>query len=302
MIVTANRPAGAKTTWPKAAPTEQIPSPDRFIADSTPPQNNLPKPSAGAAGAGDSLFPLMGNGGYKSKHYTIELDVDVAKNNFNSARTTLDATATQDLSAFNLDFKGFDIAQITVNGKEAQFKRDEGELTITPDQPLLKGQDFQVSVQYSGQPQPVQSDSAPVTIGWNGFSGGTYVVSEPEGSPGWYPCNDHPTDKATYTFKVTVDNPYIVAANGKLESTCSQGDKTTYTFEAHDPMASYLTTVHIGNYTRVEDQGANGLPIRHYFPSDMVEVGKYDFGRTPEMLDYFSQNMAPTLSKTMAWW
>jgi len=27
---------------------------------------------------------------------------------------------------------------------------------------------------------------------------GSVAVGEPQGSPGWFPCNDNPQDKATY--------------------------------------------------------------------------------------------------------
>ncbi|MGW8368681.1 MAG: hypothetical protein ACWGPN_08365, partial [Gammaproteobacteria bacterium] len=42
------------------------------------------------------------------------------------------------------------------------------------------------------------------------------VASEPVGAAAWYPVNDHPRDKATYRFEITVPQPYVVAANGLL--------------------------------------------------------------------------------------
>ena len=39
--------------------------------------------------------------------------------------------------------------------------------------------------------------------GWVTVDGGSFVLSEPDGSAGFYPVNDHPLDKATYTFRVT---------------------------------------------------------------------------------------------------
>ncbi len=35
----------------------------------------------------------------------------------------------------------------------------------------------------------------------------------------WYPGNNHPADKATYTFRITVPDTYEVAANGILSQT-----------------------------------------------------------------------------------
>ena len=40
--------------------------------------------------------------------------------------------------------------------------------------------------------------------GWVPTGDGAYVVNEPQGSPGWYPVNDSPKDKATFDIVVTV--------------------------------------------------------------------------------------------------
>ena len=63
-------------------------------------------PSPGAPGIGDPYYPLLGNGGYDAIHYTIDLDLDVEAGAIVDATTTIDAVATQDLSTFNLDFRG----------------------------------------------------------------------------------------------------------------------------------------------------------------------------------------------------
>jgi aminopeptidase N len=36
---------------------------------------------------------------------------------------------------------------------------------------------------------------------------------EPDGSMTWYPVNDHPTDKATYSVEITVPEGKVAAAN-----------------------------------------------------------------------------------------
>ena len=46
------------------------------------------------------------------------------------------------------------------------------------------------------------------------------------GASGWYPVNEHPLDKATYTLRVTVPQPYVVAANGLLEATIPSASVT----------------------------------------------------------------------------
>ena len=185
-------------------------------------------PSAGTKGIGDSLYPGFGNGGYDAQHYTLDLNVtDVGTSTLNGI-TTIEAKATQDLSSFTLDFIGFTIGSITVNGKQALFSRDGQELTITPAEPLYADDTFMVEVRYNGSPEQITSVAIPVPTGWVNFDGGSFVLSEPDGAANYYPVNDHPLDKASYTFRVTVPETVEVAANGVLAETLNNGNSTTY--------------------------------------------------------------------------
>lgn len=251
------------------------------------------QPQPGAAGVGDSLYPGFGNGGYDTQHYTLDLNVtDVATSALN-AITTIEAKATQDLSSFNLDFIGFTIDEIIVNGKPAEFSRDGQELTITPAEALHADDAFTVEVKYSGSPEQITSVALPVLTGWVNFGDGSFVLSEPDGAANYYPVNDHPLDKASYTFRVTVPEPFEVAANGVLEETTDNGDSTTYVFEAQDPMASYLTTVNISEFNVETAETPNGIPIRNYFAEGISEDLLKPFDLQPQMIDFFSDTFGP---------
>ena len=261
-------------------------------------QDELAKATPGADGIGDSRYPQLGNSGYDAQHYTLDLNVtDVETSNLDAV-TTIEAQATQNLSSFNLDFVGFDIASITVNGEPAQFSRNGQELNITPSDSLHQGDNFAVEIAYSGSPEVTQSLSEikeeTIPVGWNPFMGGSYVLGEPNGAENYYPVNNHPLDKASYTFRVTTPKPYEVAANGVLEKTIDNGNTNTYVFEANDPMASYLSTVNIYDGFNTQTQtSTNGVPIRNYFAEGIPEAQLEAFNRQPEMIDYFSEVFGP---------
>jgi aminopeptidase N len=115
------------------------------------------------------------------------------------------------------------------------------------------------------------------------------VLSQPDGAANFFPVNDHPLDKATYTFRITVPEPFEVAANGALEETIDQGELTTFVWEMRAPMASYLATVNIGEFDIETGQSPNGIPIRNYFTSGLGKAYRQPFARQGEMLDFFSQ-------------
>jgi aminopeptidase N len=251
------------------------------------------EPEPGADSIGDPFYAPLGNGGYDAQHYTLDLAVDMANNTLDGT-ATITALATQNLSSFNLDLMGFEIGEITVNGAAATWSVSPHELTITPAEPLLNGEAFTVSVAYSGSPTGLNLTPAmPYLGGWVNYGDGVFVASEPAGAAGWYPVNDHPLDKATYTLRITVPKPYMVAANGLLQETTDNGDTTTTVWEASDPVASYLVTVNIGDFVMLTEEGPNGLPIRHFFPPKYAEIAQFSFSRTPDMIAFFNELFGP---------
>jgi hypothetical protein len=276
-------------------------------SDSTPKPSPSPSPTdtpvptptpvvgePGSAGIGDSYYEDLGNGGYDAWHYTLDLTVDM-ESGVLTGTTTMAAQATQDLGAFDLDFQGFEISSVAVNGLPVGYERSDHELILTLGDPLADGSPFTTSVTYSGVPEPVDAcTDLSIPVGWTYDEDvGVYVISEPNGAAAWYPVNDHPRDKASYTFRVTVPEPYVVAANGLLQETVDHGDTATYVWEASDPTASYLTTVAIGDYVVQAEEGPGGLPIRHYFPADWDTDKVLSFVRTAEMIEYFSTVFGP---------
>ncbi|MFN8528501.1 MAG: M1 family metallopeptidase [Anaerolineae bacterium] len=245
----------------------------------------------GSVGVGDSLFTLSGNGGYDVQHYTIDLVWDNVTNIIDST-VTVEAIATQPLSSFNLDFFGFDLTVITVNDTDAEFTRDQGELTITPAASIAEGETFTAVITYSGNPSNIAGAAIPIG-GWQNYSAGVFVASEPVGAPGWYPVNDTPSDKATYTLIITVPDPFVVAANGVPADPVDNGDTITYRFDVNQPMASYLATVNIGDFRVERSEGENGLPIINYFPQNFTATQTRPFARQADILAYFSSVFGP---------
>ena len=144
----------------------------------------------GSAGLGDPFFPLGGNGGYDVRHYGLTLNYEPQSNNL-TGTAVIDAVATQDLSQFDLDLRGFDITALAVNGTAAPFTRSGQELVIEPTEGLPTGETFTVTIDYSGTPSVVTDPDGSIE-GWVPTDDGAVSVGEPQGSPGWYPCNDNP--------------------------------------------------------------------------------------------------------------
>jgi aminopeptidase N len=289
LLVCGCVPANQTSPQPTAS-VAQTPQPSVSISATPSPQATrqaLATPLALALdGLGDPYYPQLGNGGYDVLRYTLELSADVQRNTLGGT-ATIAARATQDLHAFNLDFEGLTISAIAVDGQPATYRRSGRELTITPAAALLAGAIFSTTVAYRGTPHTTRSEAVSIPLGWNAYKDGVYVVSEPSGAATWYPANDHPLDKALYSFKITVAKPLVVAANGLLTGTTDNGTTQTFTWETRHPMASYLATVNIGRFVTQTANGPGNLLIRNFFPTELAPNATLVFSRTGEMIGFF---------------
>jgi aminopeptidase N len=244
---------------------------------------------AGSPGVGDPFFPLAGNGGYDVSNYSLTLGYDPQTRQLDGS-ATIAATATQNLSRFDLDLRGFDISAITVNGRAASFSRDGQELIITPQVGLRSGEPFTVMVGYAGTPTVVTDPDQSIE-GWVPTDDGAFVVGEPQGSPGWYPVNDSPRDKATFDFRVTVPDGLTVMANGVLLSRTSAGGRSTFVWRENSPMAPYLATATLGRFDLTQYRLDNGIPV--YIAVDPTLSTSSVLKKLPDIVNFYASIYGP---------
>jgi aminopeptidase N len=266
---------------------------------------------AGAPGVGDDYYPLYGNGGYDVKHYLLKVSYYPATDHLVGV-ATISALATQNLCRFNLDFQGLTVRSITVNGKRARWTRShDHELTVTPKHRLKQGKRFRTVVRYDGVPRTqvdLSVPDEPLPYGFIHTDDGAVIVSEPEGSANWFPLNDHPTDKAAFTFVVTVPAGLEAVSNGRLIGRKTHGRSTTWVWHAPEPMAPYLATATIGQFDLRSYRTADGLrmydavdPDLYEEPVDPQDPASPTFGeiadgslaRQGEIIDFLAERFGP---------
>ncbi|MFJ6622749.1 M1 family metallopeptidase [Kitasatospora sp. NPDC091335] len=242
----------------------------------------------GADGLGDSYYPTLGNGGYRVSHYDIRLKYQPATDELEGTTTIL-ATATQDLSRFNLDF-ALNVTEVRVNGRPAAFATSgDQELEITPARPLAKGSQATVVVRYKDVPSTVTKYGG--FTAWHRTPDGAVVAGEPVSAGWWFPSNDHPSDKATFDVSVQVPNGSQVISNGVLTGTSSQAGWTRYSWREDKPQATYLATLAIGKFDITTDTTASGLPVYNAYSKDLGEnaaAARASVERTGELVDWLS--------------
>jgi len=245
---------------------------------------------AGSDGVGDPFFPQAGNHGYDVARYDISLRYRPSRDEL-SATTRIRATAAQELSAFNLDFRGPRVRSIKVDGARAFGRREGQELIVTPKAEIGAGARFGVAIRYGGEVGAV-TDPDGSRAGWFNTDDGSLVAAEPVGSSSWYPANDHPTDKARFAFEVQVPRGLEAIANGRFTDRTREGRWATFEWRQQEPMAPYLATVATGQF-RIERSKVRGIPSLVALDPRVAARSRKPLRRTGRIVALFESLFGP---------
>ncbi|CAN5848270.1 M1 family metallopeptidase [soil metagenome] len=250
----------------------------------------------GSAEGDDPYFPASGNGGYDVKHYELAIDADTDTEGATEsidAVATLKVTSTETLESFSLDLEALEVSSVRVDGSAVGFRQRAGEIRVTPRQTIAADETFEIEVSYHGRPQPKPYGSLG-DIGWSSNETSTWVASEPNGAATWFPSNDQPGDKATFRFEITVPKSLEAVANGTMLSNAVTGDgRRTWVWEMDAPMATYLATVVIDDFTFDTGKGPDGIRLRDAIPDALVDESDDYTEMHAEMLEYFIEQFGP---------
>jgi aminopeptidase N len=238
----------------------------------------------------DDYLPGHGDPTYDARHYDLEIDYKLESNHL-SGRARVDLVAREELTQFTLDLHGLRAAKVSIpKVGVAKYATRRGKLIVTTKSVIAAGNGFTVLITYGGNPRPV--NDAAGQAGWEELDDGVLVAGQPGGAPSWFPCNDRPSNKATYHFSVTVASDYHVVANGILRRTTRRASSTTWVYDQVEPMATYLATVQIGRYaSRVA--AVDPVTIRTVLPPALVTRSDTALARQPEMMELFLRLFGP---------
>ncbi|MBN1485280.1 MAG: M1 family metallopeptidase [Chloroflexia bacterium] len=287
--------AAAPTARPTIAAKPTLPPPSATPAETIRHPQNL--------SIGDPYAPALGNGGYDAQRYVLRLALDPQTRRF-EARAAIEAQSTMDgLEQVSLDLVGLEIQEVQVDGAAAPFLRQGHKLLVDLPAPLPTGAPFRLEVAYSGEPLIEPSAYVPFVshLGLHHQLGQSlFVVAEPDGARYWYPCNDHPRDKAAYRIELAVPAGLVGVANGVLVETQAGGQTLPdgqsgdlYVWEHPSPLASAFVTVAVGDYRRVEGTSPQGVPLRHYVRPEEVATMERLNPTLGAMIDWLGERFGP---------
>ncbi|MGY5031857.1 M1 family metallopeptidase [Streptomyces sp. 900116325] len=236
-------------------------------------------------GIGDSLFPHLGNPGYDVLSYDIGFTYH-GNNKPLDAVTTIDARTTEPLDRINLDFARGTVRTVDINGQRADFAAADEDLVVEAPGRLPAGVPLHITVRHTSDPSGDQRSG-----GWLRTSDGLAMANQADAAHRVFPSNDHPADKAYFTFRVTAPEELTVVANGLPAGKVRDGSSTTWTYRTAHPMATELAQVSIGRSTVLERTGPHGLPVRDVVPAADAKALERWLKKTPGQLEWMERQV-----------
>ncbi|MEE1751674.1 M1 family metallopeptidase [Streptomyces sp. SP18CS02] len=244
----------------------------------------LPAPEP--LGIGDPLFPHLGNPGYDVLSYDIALTYPGDNKKPLDALTKIDARAAQRLDRVNLDFTHGTVRSVEVDGRAADFTTAGEDLVVTPAQPVEAGARVHIAVSHTSDPGGPKDAG-----GWVATADGLAMANQADAGHRVFPGNDHPSDKAYFTFRITAPSDLTVVANGRRVARAVAGGTGTWLYRTAQPMATELAQVTIGRSTVVNRTGPHGLPVRDVVPTADVERMEPWLKKTPAHLEWMERQV-----------
>jgi aminopeptidase N len=204
-----------------------------------------------------------------------------------------------------LDAKGFDIHSVQlVEGSDKiplRHQYDAKKLTIMLDRKYQRNESYFVQVDYTAKPnelraggsEAITSDIGLYFINPTGADSlkpqQIWTQGETEASSCWFPTIDSPNQRSTQEIYITVEERFVTLSNGRLiySQGNNDGTRTDY-WKMDQPHPPYLFMMAIGEFAVVKDQWED-LEVSYYVEPEYQKYASQIFGKTPEMLTYFSE-------------
>jgi aminopeptidase N len=230
-------------------------------------------------------------------YYKLNLNVTYTPKNIKGEVTINAKSKVVSLDQVTIDLQNaLTTDSVKIGNRKLTFLHQSNQIVIKLDKIYSENQLVSLLIYYHG---------IPGSSGFDSFVFGTHnaqkdlaiwSLSEPYGSPDWFPCKNSVDDKADSSdVWITGDKYFTSVSNGILEKTIDNSDGTrTFQWKNRYPIAQYLISIAMSNYTLYQNQftfeGQNSMPITHYiYPESLTSTNKLALDKTTFMLDLFSK-------------
>ncbi len=225
--------------------------------------------------------------GYDVWHYDLALDISEHGNDVRGEATIRIVVRESNSSELRLDLKKMSVAAVRIAQQALPFKYDGYTLAVVLPAGYKSGDTLQLAISYSGTPQDG------LIIRNNKFGRRVMFADNwPDRASFWFPAIDHPSDKATVDFRLTVPAHLTVVANGLLQEVrASRPEHKTWHWRERTPIPTYCMVFGAAEFAVGSLAPGTSFPVSYYvFPEEAAHA-QQNFGRVPEMIDFFTKRI-----------
>ncbi|MCF7813024.1 MAG: hypothetical protein K9N40_00930, partial [Candidatus Cloacimonetes bacterium] len=222
--------------------------------------------------------------GFDITNYDITIEIDDA-NDYIWGSVIATVTAEETITEISYELTDMTVNAVLLDGNAASYDYSNDLITIQLGT-MNAGDTFTTQVDYEGYPT------------WNGLgmyfgNSNIFTISDPNASRFWWPCYDHPWDKAVTDLHITCRDDWLVASNGIRTSIVDNGNGTkTHHWDCDYPMATYLVSLVCQSYLELLDTFGT-IPIQNFVPSNLIGSATEDFSNLPFMMQVYSDKYGP---------
>jgi len=226
-------------------------------------------------------------------HYNLSLDIfncfiSPYVKSFKGIET-IDVEATDTLTYIKLNSVNSSIEIDSVSGPINNFIDTNDTLIIFLNKIFQAGENFICTVYYKHKDT---EDNAYFVK-----DGMVFTSNAPEGARCWFPCYDHPSDKATFELLAIVPENVFLCSNGLLIDSTMVNDTIFYHWKSDFPMATYLMNISAKRdykldkfYLKNPAANNDSVEIRFYWnEGEDINRLKYIEQAVQEMMNYYSE-------------
>lgn len=238
--------------------------------------------------------PLLIPSNYDVLHYDLDFEILASEQELAGTTGITITPTTGVINELVLHLRSLDVSSVTTGGTPLLFTQQDDDLHVQLAAPLAPGEEIELLVSYSGHPWNEGAGK------FGGFWFHPYVSyqmgvgvysEEPSMGRCMFPCQDHPSDKATFEFHVTVDDTVEVIANGDLDGVSYSAGKATWSWSIDQPMSTYLAAVSASEYVDLVD--STYAWIHYYVYPNEVEDALGSFPNVDLMMDRLTSLFGP---------
>jgi len=183
-----------------------------------------------------------------------------------------------------------------------EFQHVNGKIWIDLKRTRQAREQISIQVEYKGRPRVAPSPPWSGGFTWEYTADGSPWIAtscQGEGADIWWPNKDHVSDKPdSMRLHIRVQEPLIVASNGRLESVESHKDHTrTFHWFVSTPISNYNVALNIAPYKVIEDiyisVTEEEIPVSFWVLPEDHEKGLAFFPEIIKHLKFYENLLGP---------